>query len=252
MTMTRLLQCSDLHIGPEPASAYKGVTTRASFSAVLEHMRRHSWPADALLLTGDLAADAEPAAYAWLVDTLGALPLPVYCLPGNHDDPATMRRWLRAGNVAMPESFVLGAWRVVCLDSTVPGASPGCLSETRVARLTAELSTHATAPTMIALHHHPLPSESAWLDVLNLTNADALFTAIAGRPQVRGIVWGHVHQVMDAMRDGVHLLGCPATCIQFKPRQSEFTLDDLPPAYRWLDLHDDGTIETGIEWLSDS
>jgi hypothetical protein len=28
-------------------------------------------------------------------------------------------------------------------------------------------------------------------------------------------------------------------------------VDDLPPAYRWLDLHADGRIETGVHYLEE-
>jgi Icc protein len=41
----------------------------------------------------------------------------------------------------------------------------------------------------------------------------------------------------------------PATCMQFRPRQPGFEVDDRPPGYRVLDLQDDGRISTEVVWL---
>lgn len=38
----------------------------------------------------------------------------------------------------------------------------------------------------------------------------------------------------------------PSTCVQFKPRQAEFTLDDLPPGFRWFELYPDGHIVSAV------
>jgi Icc protein len=38
----------------------------------------------------------------------------------------------------------------------------------------------------------------------------------------------------------------PSTCVQFKPNSKNFTIDTEGPGYRWLDLHADGSIDTGL------
>ena len=68
-------------------------------------------------------------------------------------------------------------------------------------------------------------------------------------PGLRAILWGHVHQASDRVRQGVRLLSTPSTCAQFLPGSATFAMDTRPPGYRWLDLHDDGRIETRIVWL---
>jgi Icc protein len=47
----------------------------------------------------------------------------------------------------------------------------------------------------------------------------------------------------------VRLLGTPSTSAQFKPRVDHFEIDDLPPAFRWLDLYPDGRLDTGLCWV---
>jgi len=44
----------------------------------------------------------------------------------------------------------------------------------------------------------------------------------------------------------VRLLASPSTCVQFAPGSESFKVDDQPPGYRWLTLHTDGRIETGV------
>ncbi|MBX2809216.1 MAG: 3',5'-cyclic-AMP phosphodiesterase, partial [Cellvibrionaceae bacterium] len=66
---------------------------------------------------------------------------------------------------------------------------------------------------------------------------------------VKLILWGHIHQEFDALHEGVRLLASPSTCIQFAPGKNEFTLDKTMPGYRWLELHDDGSISTHVERL---
>ena len=48
----------------------------------------------------------------------------------------------------------------------------------------------------------------------------------------------------------MRLMGTPSTCMQFEQEADEFSLDSRPPAYRWLELGDDGSLETGIEWVN--
>jgi len=90
---------------------------------------------------------------------------------------------------------------------------------------------------------------SRWLDAMAVDNADELFRLIDAAPQVRAILWGHVHQVYEGERKGVRLLSCPSTCVQFLPGSDGFALDTLPPGYRWLTLYPDGRIDSGVERL---
>jgi Icc protein len=66
---------------------------------------------------------------------------------------------------------------------------------------------------------------------------------------VRGIAWGHAHQSLDVFRDATRLMCTPATCMQFKPRNPGFLVDDRPPGYRVIDLHDDGSLATEVVWI---
>jgi Icc protein len=52
------------------------------------------------------------------------------------------------------------------------------------------------------------------------------------------------------MLDGIRILATPSTCSQFRPLSHDFAIDNAPPAYRRLDLHADGSIQTEVAWVS--
>ena len=54
------------------------------------------------------------------------------------------------------------------------------------------------------------------------------------------------------MHHGVRILGTPSTCRQFKPHSDDFAVDDKPPAYRRISLHENGDVETELIWVADA
>ncbi|MCY1185550.1 3',5'-cyclic adenosine monophosphate phosphodiesterase CpdA [compost metagenome] len=42
-------------------------------------------------------------------------------------------------------------------------------------------------------------------------------------------------------------MATPSTCIQFAARSEDFQVSEEHPGYRWLRLHADGRLETGVE-----
>ena len=48
-----------------------------------------------------------------------------------------------------------------------------------------------------------------------------------------------------------HLVISTSTCVQFAPGSAGFKADDKPPGYRWLALHGDGRIETGVSRVTE-
>jgi Icc protein len=247
----RLLQISDPHLFADPEGDLLGQRTRLTLEGVLNLAGAKFGAADRVLLTGDLTQDASPAAYRYLADRCGRLGLPCHALPGNHDDPQEMARSLGAGPIDIPRQIDCGPWLLVMLDSTLAGKEGGHLTADSLHWLASALAARPQTPTLLALHHQPVPVGSPWLDEIGLNNAEDLFAILDHQPQVRGLVFGHIHQDFSAERKGVALLGAPSTCIQFLPGSQDFALDAATPGFRWLELHPDGGIDTGIERIAD-
>ena len=241
----RLLQISDPHLFGPAAGALRGVVTRDSAAAVLRHARSHYGNVQAILLTGDLVND-DPAGYGTVRELFGNLGKPVWCLPGNHDDVPVMHRELSEKPFVIGGHHDLGAWRIVMLDSCVPGKAHGHLSAAELARLDAALASAGQRHVLIALHHHPLPMGSRWIDKVALDNPQDLYAVTDRHACVRAIVWGHVHQTHESRRKGVRLLATPSTCAQFLPGADDFSVDPAPPGYRRLTLCADGSLDTEV------
>lgn len=246
----RLLQFSDPHLMADPRATLRGVQTLASMQRVLAHAGGRRLNLDALVCTGDIVND-DPDGYAHFARELSAFGKPVYCIPGNHDDPVRLRSALARPPFQVGGYVDLGAWRIVLVDSCVPGQARGRLSAAELAALDAALRG-AARYAIVFVHHHPVAMASRWLDAVGIENADDFFRVLDAHPQLRAVNWGHVHQCFDSRRRGVRLLATPSTCAQFLPQANEFAVDARPPAYRRLTLQADGTLDTEVVWVGEA
>jgi 3',5'-cyclic-AMP phosphodiesterase len=241
----RLLQFSDPHLFDSVAGALRGVGSYESLRAVLTHAGPLLAATDAVLLSGDLVND-EVGGYRHVHQLFGALGKPVLCVPGNHDDPEALRESLSEPPFQTDGHLDLGAWRIILVDSCWPGQVLGRVSAGALERLEDSLRSAGGRPSLICLHHHPVPLGSRWIDSIGLQNADEFFAVTDRYPALRAIVWGHVHQSFDSRRKGVRLLATPSTCAQFLPHTDSFAIDPSPPGYRRLTLAADGTLSTEV------
>jgi len=246
----KLLQISDTHLHAAADSRMRGVTTYATLLAVLEQAKRDPrWPVDAILATGDIVQDESRAGYERFRSALEPLGVPVYCIPGNHDDPVLMGEILMSGSFQLGGELRQGAWSVVLLSTFLAGEDAGGLGPARLSGLKQALHAHTGQHILVAMHHHPLPMGSTWLDGVALRDAQAFWKVIDAHTDVRVVVCGHVHQASDRTRNRVRFLSTPSTCAQFLPSSEFFALDERPPGMRWIQLYDDGSIETEVSWV---
>ncbi|MNJ62113.1 3',5'-cyclic adenosine monophosphate phosphodiesterase CpdA [compost metagenome] len=175
---------------------------------------------------------------------------PARWMPGNHDEYLAMRQ-LCAGTDLLEPVVDLGGWRIILLNTAVPRNVHGFLADDQLHLLERALQQAPQRPCLISLHHHPVSIGCAWMERIGLRNAVEFFAVTDRYPQVRGVIWGHVHQEFDQLRKGVRLLATPSTCVQFTPGSEEFQADKEAPGYRWLRLHADGRLETGVSRVAD-
>jgi 3',5'-cyclic-AMP phosphodiesterase len=247
-SVLRITHFTDPHLYGSETESLRGIATLPALKATLKHAQDRVWPPDVTLVTGDIVQD-DPSGYAQFRRLFGALGMPVLCIPGNHDDPAIMRRELNRAPFVVGGSFDLGQWRIVLLDSCIPGSASGRLSPESITALDEALATAPDRHCMVCLHHHPVPMDSRWLDRVGLENSAEFLQTIDRYRNVRAVVFGHVHQQYESVRKGVRLLATPSTCAQFLPHSPDFAVDRLPPAYRTLELRADGTLSTEVVWV---
>ncbi|MBF0195027.1 MAG: phosphodiesterase, partial [Magnetococcales bacterium] len=86
--------------------------------------------------------------------------------------------------------------------------------------------------------------------VLGTKNSDDFFDIVDKHSHVKGIVFGHIHQEFFSIRKTISLFGSPSTGLQFTPGTKEVAISNESPAYRILNLHSDGKIETEVVRVS--
>ncbi len=248
----KIIQISDIHLHSDVRGELLRVNTHDSYQAVLDLVRaKHAKDTDLIILSGDLTQDGSLEAYARVADLIEPFNIPVYCVPGNHDNPKMMKQVYPRGNVSNNKHIVLKNWQIILLDSHKPDAVEGYLDASELEYMQHCLQKHPDQHAIILFHHQPVPVGSRWLDKLWVTNADEFWAAIAKYPQIKTVLFGHVHQEFQQAVNGMTIYATPSTCIQFKPHQDRFGLDHLPPGYRWIHLFEDGHIETGVERIAE-
>nr|WP_259651485.1 3',5'-cyclic-AMP phosphodiesterase [Pseudomonas sp. NCCP-436] len=244
-TPVLLVQLSDSHLFGETDGRLLGMNTGDSLRRVVEQVRQEQPRIDLILATGDLSQDGSLASYQRFRQLTASLDAPIRWLAGNHDEPPPMEMACADSDLLDP-IFDLGAWRVILLNSSVPGSVPGRLAESQLTLLERALSEAPQRYHLICLHHHPVPIGSKWMDPIGLRNPEALFAILDRHPRARALLWGHIHQEFDQQRGHLRLLASPSTCVQFAPGSEDFQVGNEAPGYRWLRLNPDGTLDTGV------
>ncbi|GHC54184.1 3',5'-cyclic adenosine monophosphate phosphodiesterase CpdA [Alcaligenes pakistanensis] len=254
MLKTLLIQMTDPHIREEGRLAYGRLNTAPYLVRAIAHVLALPQKPDALVLTGDLTDFGRPQEYAHLRALLEPLaPIPVYLMPGNHDDREQLRlsfpkhRYLgQAGPICY--SVDMGELRLIALDSAVAGASAGSLDEKQLDWLAAELDQQPDRPTIIALHHPPFQTLIGHMDKIGLLQgAERLEELVRRHSNVERVISGHLHRTIQVRFGGSIACTAPSVahqvCLDLAPdAASAWTLE--PPGYAVHALNAQGHIVT--------
>lgn len=241
----QVVQITDMHISKEGESSLLGMNTRDSLDSVLELIHRNHPDPDVVLVTGDIAQDGSAEAYRYFREKTQAFKCPVFWFTGNHDHWPSLLE-VMSGTPELERVFNAEGWQMVFLDSSVPGQVHGFLAERELDFLDRTLSETRNSYALVCLHHHPVDTDCRWLNTIGLRNRAEFFATLGRHSQVRGVLWGHVHQEMDVQQGDLRLMASPSTCVQFEPGSDEFSVGGESPGYRWLELRPDGGIDTGV------
>ena len=217
-----LCQISDTHIKAERKKAYGVVDTASMLERCVEHVLQLPQRPDAVLFTGDLVDWGRPAEYALLRELIQPLldALPVYLLPGNHDDRDSLRQsfpdhpYLRQWEPYVQYAIEDHPLRLVALDTLIPQSGSGELCERRLRWLDEALRTQPDKPTVVALHHPPFVTGIGHMDRICLSGSNALAEVISRHPQVERVVAGHLHRPITVRFGGTVASTCPSPAHQ--------------------------------------
>ena len=240
MSYTFLLQLSDTHIREPGRLAYGRLDTAPYLRQAVAAIGRLPQRPDAVVITGDLTDFGHAAEYDHLRTLLQPLTMPVYLMPGNHDDRNQLRasfpehRYLgRAGFVQY--SVAIGGLQLIALDTVVPESEEGSLCAERLSWLAAELETHRQHPVVVAMHHPPFQTLIGHMDEIGLLSGAAELEALLAQyPNVERVICGHLHRAIQVSFAGTVAVTVPSpahqVCLDLSPQAaSAWTLE--PPGF---------------------
>ncbi len=175
----------------------------------------------AIIATGDLVDRGEFEEYVELKKVLEDCEIPIYFGLGNHDARAPFLELFEGPTAQKDENGFLqyavdfGEMRVVVVDTLEEGQNDGGFCDQRAAWLARTLDEAPDQPTVVALHHPPIPSGIQWMDPPPGAEwTQRLADAVRDRPQVRVMVCGHLHRGYVGAFANRSVVAAPATSIQ--------------------------------------
>lgn len=246
----RILQITDSHLGQYEDETLLGLRTADSLTDVLTRAQDED-RFDLVLSSGDISNDGTIGSYNRFIRAVRqAIPnTPIAWLEGNHDDPACM--YAMSTSSVLTKFLKIGDWQLILLNSRVPFEERGELPQSELDRLESLLEAEPHTPTMVFLHHQLVPVGSAWIDQYVVSNAADFFAITDRFTNIKAMSWGHVHQEFHAVRNGVDLIATPSTCVQFKPKNDGFMVDNAMPGYRVYELLSNGRYSTQVSRVSE-
>jgi 3',5'-cyclic-AMP phosphodiesterase len=197
---------SDLHVGLPGELLFNRVDTATMVANAITHIQQLDPPPDVIVATGDLVNLGSMGEYEHLQSLLKNLKIPIFLLPGNHDDQANMRK-------AFPEATYWPSYgdslnytvdhfpvRLIMLDTIVSQAPEGRLSEASLEWLEAQLAAHPAQPTIVFLHHPPFISGIAMMDPIRLLRY----------PHIERVACGHIHRPIQCRWAGTLACSTPS------------------------------------------
>jgi 3',5'-cyclic AMP phosphodiesterase CpdA len=254
----KFIHLTDTHL-VAPGEPLHGLDPHANLLACVAAIRARHADAEFCVLTGDLVDNGDPRAYRAASEAIAALPMPVYVIPGNHDDRVALHESF-ANTRCDEHGFVQqvidhGEARFMLLDTLEPQqGSAGAYCERRASWLAARLAEAGDAPVYLFMHHPPFPIGIPSMDRIGLLDPQHFVRAIDGARNLRHIFFGHVHRPVSGHWRGISFSTLHGTNHQVlldlhEPRYIAFTAE--PPSYAVVLLEGDRLVIHNEPFLAD-
>ncbi|PZQ47119.1 MAG: phosphodiesterase [Rhodovulum sulfidophilum] len=212
-------QITDPHVSLPGTILFGGYDPAAALTAVLTRIARLRPRPDLVFFTGDLTENGRPEEYAHFLRLLRGFDLRMAAIPGNHDRRDAFADALRGSVVAIDGDASFGLQiaiddlpvRILGLDTlALEGEAGGMLDAFRLGWLARQLEGAGDAPALIFMHHPPVATGIAAMDIWSLADPEAFAGVVAEFPNILRICCGHVHRVVETRFAGTACGICPS------------------------------------------
>lgn len=254
-----IAQISDTHITGDDGFMERTYGTAARLRRTIDHLNKLPLPPDLVMVTGDCVDAGTDSEYERFRELLQPLPMPVYVIPGNHDDRTRMRAIFGPQGDQAMEGFVqyvvdADPVRVIALDTNIPGAPGGELCALRLDWLEARLSEARDRPTLIFLHHPPFATGLKVMDGMALANPEEFGAIVARHSQIERVLAGHIHCAVQRRFHGTIAASCPSTATQIHldlAHPERLSVDQNATGYLLHRWHEDTGLVTHTATIGD-
>jgi 3',5'-cyclic AMP phosphodiesterase CpdA len=220
----RWVLLADTHIAADRALVARGINMTDHLTRVVTALTALDPRPAGVVLDGDVAYHrgevGDYAQAAGLLQPLSQAGLPVHLTLGNHDHRAHIREGLLRGSgrsplesrqVAVVEAARANWFLLDSLDRV--NGTPGELGEEQLRWLAGALDARPGKPALVVVHHDPQWSPAVLRT--GLVDTERLWAVLAGRPQVKALIFGHTHRWHRERREGIHLINLPPVAYVF-------------------------------------
>ncbi len=245
----KVIQISDTHLFSDDGRDIFGVKSNIKFKEVMDKIiAEDSSDTDMIFLTGDISQDETTESYQKIADHLSKLNIPIYWIPGNHDDLTQIETVFQdVKNFNRNTYLSLPDWHLIFLNTKIEGREDGELSQSELAMLSNELAASPPHKKIaIVMHHHPAPVGTPLIDHYILKNTNEFWDIVTGT-KTELIICGHVHGDYRFKHNNIMIESSPATCLQWEKGTKELKTD-LKIGYKIYHFDKNGYRATAKMW----
>lgn len=197
---------------------------------------------DAIFISGDLADDGSQWSYKYIDESFKSLGIPTYCCPGNHDNIDLMMNEFKFSFINIQEHVIIDGWNFYLLNTAVKGMSRGFLTEEKLKSIE-KIIGNINTPIGFILHHPPI-EPGGWLNRRLLEDRDNFNGIIYNYPNVKLILFGHIHYHLKQTINNVLYSSASAIGYAYDKELPKFQIADGKEGFSVIEISEnDITIE---------
>lgn len=240
-----IAQISDSHLFADKAGLHHGANVYQNLIKCLKKVK-HINP-DVIIFTGDLTQDHSETSYQNFFDAVSKVQVvcPVYYVAGNHDEHRLLAKYLVGEYYCTEKVIEWQQWQILLVDSKSETPA-GFINQQALENIQNDSDDNKSQ--LLFMHHHPV-DVGYFIDRHGLTNQAELWALIDGKPSIKAIACGHVHNDLEMVKGHVKVFTCPATSIQFLPDPNELVNANRAAGFRTFELSISGQVTSQVHFV---